>query len=55
MGGGLILVLAFVLSFITTEASTFLGNMMLPAGADSGASTSFPKLEWETALSLSPR
>lgn len=26
--------------------------MMEPAGADSGASTSFPKLEWEEALSL---
>lgn len=27
-------------------------NMVLPAGADSEASTSFPKLEWERALSL---
>jgi hypothetical protein len=29
-----------------------LENMVLPAGADSGASTSFPKPEWERALSL---
>lgn len=36
----------------TPEAAPSLGSMVLPAGEDSGASTSFPQPEWETALSL---
>lgn len=41
-------------ALLTTEAVPVpsLWNMVLPAGADSGASSSFPKHEWETALSL---
>jgi hypothetical protein len=37
---------------IGLEATPSFGNMVFPAGAESEASTSFPKPEWETALSL---
>lgn len=47
--GGLTFTIVFAVRALLTP---FLGNMVLPAGADSEASTSFPKLEWERALSL---
>ena len=37
---------------LSTGAAPPLGNMMLPAGAESGPSTAVPKLEWEVALDL---
>ena len=51
--GGLTFAIVFAVKhLLTTESAPSLCNMVLPAGADSGASSSFPKPEWETALSL---
>jgi len=51
--GGLTLAILFAVRvLLSTGAAPSLGNMMLPAGAESGPSTAFPKLEWEVALDL---
>lgn len=42
----------WILYSLKAVLSTTIGNPMLPAGADSGASTSFTNQELETALSL---
>nr|YP_009316014.1 hypothetical protein [Cocos nucifera]AOX13008.1 hypothetical protein [Cocos nucifera] len=52
-GGGLTFAIVFAVKhLLTPEAAPSLWNMVLHAGTDSGASSSFPKHEWETALSL---
>ncbi len=52
-GRGLTLAILFAVRvLLSTGAAPSLGNMMLPAGAESGPSTAFPKLEWEVALDL---
>jgi len=51
--GGLTLAILFAVRvLLSTGAAPSLGNMVLPAGAESGPSTAFPKLEWEVALDL---
>lgn len=44
-------VLVFAVKVLINENAAAL-NMMASTGSDSGASTSFPKLEWERALDL---
>ena len=51
--GGLTLAILFAVRvLLSTEAAPSFGHMMLPAGAESGPSTAFPKLDWEVARDL---